>query len=231
MEDIKNKKEKNWKKRIIIGLLLILFFLLFSIGFLIIKNRSTDNIEEEIDLVQEDVIEISETINDENIFKNLDEEDALSSEDLSGIASSENYKVNQIRFGGSIAIADDQNKNLSLELYDIKSEMMFSREDEKPKFILTWKTNKISISEVVYAKDDGSDPQSFKENNYGFDHSAVLSDIDLSTIYVYRIIARDRWGNEKTSEYFSMYTGEKSASIFDLIVSSIEDTFSWAIKK
>lgn len=221
-------KGRGWKKWAIIALLLLFILLII---FLVLRSRGSNNKEEETVIVQEPSTEVISSEDDGESIFDIEEESALPSEEWGADATSENFKINQIRFGGNIALADSQQKDLSLELYEIKSEMVESREDEEPRFLLTWKTNKASISEVVYAKDDGSNPLSVRENSYGFDHSVLLSDIELSTIYVYRIIARDRWGNEKMSDYFSMYTGEKKASIFDLIVSSIEDTFSWAMKK
>lgn len=220
------KKKRSWKKWVIITLLV---FLLILITFLVLKGRRDKGENAIVQDIEVEAPEIAEG-NGENIF-DLEENSALPSTEWGAASTSENFRINQIRFGGNIALADSQQKDLSLEMFEIKSEMVESRENEEPKFLLTWKTNKASISEVVYAKDDGSNPKSVKESSYGFEHSLLLSDIELSTIYVYRIIARDRWGNEKMSEYFSMYTGEKRASIFDLIVSSIEDTFSWALKK
>lgn len=225
-----NKKKKSRKKIII----LIILILLFLAGFFFVFKKITENREKAEKENTEEAGNEDENFKKSNIEDVLGKNEGDSSDQggiQSGVSASENYKISQVRFGGNIALEDEQQKDLAIELYDIKSEMVSSRENEEPKFLLTWKSNKATLSSVSYARDDGSNLQEFKEESYGFEHSALLSDIELSTIYVYKIKARDRWGNEKSSEFFSMYTGEKNASIFDLIVSSIEDIFSWAIKK
>ncbi|MDD3498146.1 MAG: fibronectin type III domain-containing protein [Candidatus Moranbacteria bacterium] len=227
MEEGGEKKKKK-KRKIIIPIIILLSLFLMGAVF-ILKNEGEDEQAEDLTIEESSVGAVSESPKaGGEIFEDSEE---TSAKDLSGMSQSENYKINQIRFGGSVALADEQERGLALELSDIKSEMVISRENEEPKFLLSWKTNKASVSEVVYAKDDGGDMKTFRESDYGLEHSVSLSDMELSTIYIYKITAKDRWGNEKVSDYFSMYTGEKDASIFDLIVNSIEETFSWALKK
>jgi hypothetical protein len=144
---------------------------------------------------------------------------------------SESYSVSQIRFGTAVALDSGALGSVPLEISSISGEVLVSGEDQEPRFLIAWKTNKDAKSEVTYSKGDGEDVQYFQEENYGFDHSVLLSDIELSTIYAYNIKARDKWGNEVASEYFSIYTGDKQESIFDLIIAAIENTFGWAMNR
>jgi hypothetical protein len=228
------KKRKSWKKYVV-GIVLV-SILVVGIFFRFV-NKNIDKIAEEetpesLESEYEEALggnnESSQEEDTANIFDEEDDVDATDSVDVT--VKSENYKINRIVFGGTAAVGDVE-RDLELEIYDIKSEIVSDIEDEEPKFLLSWKTNKMSAAEVMYSIDTGDNPEIFKEGNYSIDHSILLSDIELSTIYVYKIIAKDKWGNKKESEYFSMYTGEKKASVFDLIVSSIEDTFSWMMKK
>lgn len=212
-------KKRNWK-RVIVAILLALAILLYA--FLILGgNNNKKKLEPDSEKPVE-APKISDNFLDYG-------QGNLDVNELGSSSSSENFKVNQIRFGGNIPLVDSNQKDINLEVYNIKSEMVASRENEEPRFLLTWETSKAAISEVVYAKDDGSNPRIISEDSYGFKHSVLMSDIDLSTIYIYRISSRDRWGNQKTTDYFSMYTGEKATSVFDLIVGSIEEIFSWTV--
>jgi hypothetical protein len=78
---------------------------------------------------------------------------------------------------------------------------------------------------------NGTDPKSIKEENYGYNHSVVLAGLEAGTAYTYVITVKDRWGNAISSDRYSTYTGARSVSVFDLIVGSVKDVFSWAIKK
>jgi hypothetical protein len=52
----------------------------------------------------------------------------------------------------------------------------------------------------------------------------------MDTTYVITVRARDRWENILESDKFSVYTGSKTVSVFDLIVKEIDAVFGWAMK-
>ena len=62
-------------------------------------------------------------------------------------------------------------------------------------------------------------------------HSAVLSNLDLASTYLYTVVARDRYGNEVSSESHAVYTGTKVVSLFELIVNALQEVFGWAVKR
>jgi hypothetical protein len=121
--------------------------------------------------------------------------------------------------------------NAPLEISDIKSEAFNSKDGKESQLLISWKTSKLSISEIDYSKDGSENPKTLQEKYYGFNHNAVLAKLDMAATYNYEIKARDRWGNEISSEKFRAYTGSKIISVFDLIVKAIGDTFGWAVKK
>jgi len=145
-------------------------------------------------------------------------------------SSSENYKMEQVSFGGAdITLASMDNE--PLEISDIKSETFNSKDGKEAQLLISWKTNKLSISEISYFKDSGENPKTLQEKYYGFNHNAVLTKLDMAATYNYEIKTKDRWGNEISSEKFRAYTGSKVVSVFDLIVKAASDTFGWAVKK
>lgn len=146
------------------------------------------------------------------------------------IATSENYNLKEISFGGNI-IASANGENLELEISDARSDMFSTRDGKESQVLISWKTNKLAVSEIEYSKNDSTNSKQLSEKFYGFNHSVVLTKLDLATTYVYKIKARDRWGNEVSSEKFGVYTGSKVVSVFDLILKAVNDTFSWAVKK
>lgn len=146
------------------------------------------------------------------------------------VLASENYKIKQIRFGGDVAVLSGSQDNLPLEIYDIRSETLSTKKGEDPKLLLTWKTNKLAVSEIEYSKQNSQNAKTIKEDNYGFSHSVLVSDLDMATAYTFMISSKDRWGNTKTSNLYAAYTGSKVMSIFELIAETVNDIFGWAIK-
>jgi hypothetical protein len=146
------------------------------------------------------------------------------------VSSSENYKVEQISFGGAnITLANMDNE--PLDIYDIKSETFNSKDGKQAQLLISWKTSKLSISEISYSKEGSENIKTLQEKYYGFNHNAVLAKLDMASTYNYEVKTKDRWGKEISSEKFRAYTGSKIISVFDLIVKAMGDTFGWAVKK
>lgn len=227
-----NEEGESKKKRIFVRVFLYFILLTLLISSILftwqyLKNKKNANIlpAEKNEITQESSKNLVNNFNETDIAKK--EENANNSDSVS---SGKKYKIKQIKFGGGIILANEEKKDLPLEIYDVKSEIVSSQEDGKPRFLIVWRTNKEAVSNIVYSKSDGSNVKTFTENGYGFEHSALLKNMDFATIYVYKINASDRWGNKVSTEYFSAYTGEKSESIFDLIFNAVQDVFGWAMK-
>ncbi len=146
------------------------------------------------------------------------------------VLASENYKIQNINIGGDIMILGN-GENLPLAISDIKSESFIVGKKEEVKLVISWKTNKMSVSEISYSKSSGQNLKTLQENSYGFNHSVIISELEPRTSYIYRIKCKDRWSNAETTGYFGIYTASKSISVFDLISNALGDVFSWAIKK
>jgi hypothetical protein len=146
------------------------------------------------------------------------------------ILASENFRVSNVNIGGDTVILEN-GENLPLEIYDVKSESFIANKKDEVKLVVSWKTNKMAISELTYSKNNGQDEKTTKENSYGFNHSTVLAELDPRTSYVYQIKCRDRWANENDSSFFGIYTASKPVSVFDLISNALNEVFGWALKK
>jgi hypothetical protein len=157
-------------------------------------------------------------------------EDIASQDDVkASVASSENFQLKEISFGG-VPIASANNENLSPEITDVKSQNFLSK-DGNAEILITWKTNKMTVSEIQYSRKEIDNPKSLDEKYYGFNHSAVLTGLELGSSYVYQVNCKDQWGNSVSSDKFGLYTGTKVLSVFDLIVKALNETFGWAMKK
>ncbi len=146
------------------------------------------------------------------------------------VLASENYKINTVNLGGSVAVISKQ-QNLPLKIENIKSKSFINNNKNEVYLVVSWTTNKTAISQLNYAKNNGQDPQTIKENSYGFNHSVVISGLDPGTSYIYQIESTDQWGNSQISKYFGIYTASNPLSVFDLISNAVGETFGWAIKK
>lgn len=146
------------------------------------------------------------------------------------VLRSENYQIKQVTFGGDITIPLDDAQNRNLEIEDVTSELLTTTDQEDVKLIVSWRTNKSATSNIDYGKDLNSSKEGIKEDGYGFAHSAILSDLDYSAAYSYRIKVKDRWDNEFDSKEFAFYTGAPKVSLIDLLFGAFSDVFGWAIK-
>jgi len=146
------------------------------------------------------------------------------------VLASESFKIKQINLGGEV-ILQSNNENTPLEITDIKSEPFIAKQGETAKIMISWKTNKLAVSQFEYSKSGGENPKTISEESYGFSHNVILSDLEQKTSYTYDIKSKDRWSNEKDSGFFAFFSPAKSASVFDLMSQALNDVFGWAIKK
>lgn len=146
------------------------------------------------------------------------------------LLASENFRLKDVNIGGGIILAGSDEQS-QLEIYDIRSESFISPKKDEVKLVVSWKTNKMAMSEIEYSKNNGQNSKIIKENSYGFNHSVILSELEPRTSYVYKISTKDRWANDISSDYFGIYTASKPISVFDMISEALDEVFGWAIKK
>ena len=59
------------------------------------------------------------------------------------------------------------------------------------------------------------------------DHLLVVSDLAPAKTYHFRVVSRDKAGNETKSGSYTVLTSRTRSSFLQLIISNLEDTFSW----
>lgn len=148
-----------------------------------------------------------------------------------GTLSSENYKISQIYFGGSVALLESDFDNNPIEISFNRAETFIAGDEDESKLAITWKTSKPAVSEIEYSRSGGQNPVTIREKEYGINHNLTIGNLDPGTAYLYRIKVRDRWNNEAKTNYIGIYTDKKKESVFDLIAGAIEDVFGWALKR
>lgn len=146
------------------------------------------------------------------------------------VLASENFRATNVNVGGDIVILGN-GENADLEIFDIKSESFVAGKQDEVKLVISWKTNKMAISQLDYSKNNGQSARTLEENSYGFSHSAVITELEPRTSYIYQIKGKDRWANELSSDFFGIYTASKPISIFELIVNALAEVFGWAVNK
>ncbi len=164
--------------------------------------------------------------------KVLREEESVSAADATGMYTSQNFRSPQISFGKEAITVPAGEQSLAPEIFDMRSELLMTKTDQKVKFMLTWKTNKLCRSSIEYMKEGQAEGKIISDDGFGFTHSVSLEPLNYSTSYSYIITARDKWGNETKSEklIFYTYTGAPRVSILDLIGGAFKDMFGWANK-
>lgn len=149
-----------------------------------------------------------------------------------GVLASENYQVGQIILGGDVGLLSQGDELTELAIADIRGETLGSKNQNEGRALITWKTSKAANSTLRFGKTaGGSSEKTIEEDGFGMTHSAVLSNLDLASTYLYTVVARDRYGNEVSSESHAVYTGTKVVSLFELIVNALQEVFGWAVKK
>jgi hypothetical protein len=158
-------------------------------------------------------------------------------ESLNGTGSetgfvSEDFKIRQINISGSLNVDLEMgDENSPLAISAVKNEVFSSREEDEIKSVVSWKTNRLSISEVEYSKNGEDWMKNVKEDGFGVEHSVMLPALDADSVYSLIINGRDRDGDKISSEKFAFYTGAPNISFIDVLEEASGKLFGWAMKE
>jgi hypothetical protein len=142
---------------------------------------------------------------------------------------SENFRVGDIAIGGEAEFLLTEDTPEPLEISAIRGEAFVEKNKQEVKLVLSWKTNKLAKSQVVYSKGVGQAQKNADEEDYSLNHSLIIPGLDQASTYIYMITSQDRFGNSISSDSYAVYTGSRTVSLFDLIASAVGDIFGWAI--
>jgi len=145
---------------------------------------------------------------------------------------SENLRAAHISIGGEgIVYLPAGGEQTAIEIADLKSQIFIDKNKKDKKLLVSWKTSKATSCSLEFEKAGGSPKQGKAEGNFGYDHSVLVAPLENSAIYNYTVKATDKWGNQKYSDKFAVYTGAPEISFLDLIAGAFKDVFGWAMKK
>jgi hypothetical protein len=145
--------------------------------------------------------------------------------------SSEDYKINQLAIVGEGGTeTSNENENTALEILNVRSEVYSLKGKDETRMLVSWKTNKSSISEIAYKKKGENIEKLAKENEYNLSHSQIVENLDADSIYSFKIRNTDKWGNEKVSDEYVTYTGAPNISFIDVLENATTKLFGWAMK-
>lgn len=148
-----------------------------------------------------------------------------------------NFKVRGSDIFGYEAVSDER-EFVTLEdttppiISGIKSESntIGSGEESKVQIIISWKTDEPTTSQVEYGVGlSGSDytDQTDENAELVMDHLAVVGDLSPAKTYHFRVVSSDKAGNQSKSGSHTVLTSRKRESFLQLIISNLEETFSW----
>ncbi len=157
----------------------------------------------------------------------LAEEDVV----LPGMLRSENFRLGEVAIGGEIGLRADADQFVPLGITFVRGEAVPDKNKKDARVLITWKTTKAAISTLRYGKSGATPSQTYEEEGYGVNHSAVISGLEQATTYTYLIQSRDRWGNTVQSDTYAVYTGARTISLFELISGALGDIFGWAFNR
>jgi phosphodiesterase/alkaline phosphatase D-like protein len=137
---------------------------------------------------------------------------------------------------GNEVADDDKNVRTPLDtegpkIENVKTDILpMGASDETGSVIVSWTTDKPSTTLVEY--DEGIisgkyTKNSIEDKSLNNSHTVIIKDLKPASSYHYRIISRDKQGNTGKSQDYTFVTPSKEKSILQLILKSLEETFSW----
>ena len=132
----------------------------------------------------------------------------------------------------------DENEFITLEdttppeIFSTQSESntIGSGETSKVQIVVSWKTDEPTTSQVEFGVGlGGSDYTDQTEENAELvmDHLVVISGLAPAKTYHFRVVSADKADNQTKSGSYTVLTTRKKESFLQLIISNLEETFSW----
>lgn len=115
---------------------------------------------------------------------------------------------------------------------EVKSESntVGSGDAAKIQIIVSWKTNEPTTSQVQYGEGlAGSSYSAETDENAERvrDHLVVIGGLTPAKTYHFRVVSKDKAGNESKSQGYSILTSRARQSFLQIVIGNLEDTFSW----
>ncbi len=141
---------------------------------------------------------------------------------------------------------DDQGNLASVPAFDVQTGMdvivpeisqvrsqsaIISGGEEKVQTIISWKTNELASTQILWdigaTKGDTFANETKVDTNLTTNHIAVITQFKAGTVYRYRVVSADKFGNIAKSQDYTILTPVKRQSIIQMIVNQFESIFGW----
>ncbi|MCX6808282.1 MAG: fibronectin type III domain-containing protein [Candidatus Berkelbacteria bacterium] len=98
--------------------------------------------------------------------------------------------------------------------------------------VISWQTDEGSTSQVEYGDNAVGqyDKKTQEDPSYNMTHVVILTDLKPNAAYSYRVISHDTSSNEARSGNNTIITPPQEQSLLQLVLNSLEETFSWVGK-
>ncbi|EKD67170.1 MAG: putative secreted protein containing fibronectin type III protein, partial [uncultured bacterium] len=106
---------------------------------------------------------------------------------------------------------------------------------DKIQVIISWMTNELSTSRVLYRKGFSAENEDFQDStsldqNYIRKHIVVVTNFEPGAVYQFQVESTDSAGNTTRSKTMTVLTPRKQESVFQVIMGNFQDIFSWVGK-
>lgn len=121
------------------------------------------------------------------------------------------------------------------EITQVRSQAsILSGSEDRAQAIISWKTNELSTTKVLWdlgsTKGDSFTSQTKEDTNLTTNHISVITQFKPGTVYRFRVVSKDKFGNETISQDYSILIPTKHQSVIQMIMSKFEDVFWWVRK-
>ncbi|MCL5411274.1 MAG: fibronectin type III domain-containing protein [Patescibacteria group bacterium] len=117
---------------------------------------------------------------------------------------------------------------------EVKSEasLVGSGETSRIQIIVSWSTDEPATSQVDYDEGIGLGNSIYsnhttQDSTLNQSHIVIISGLKPSTTYHFRVVSKDKIGNQSQSTEYTVLTPPKDVSTLQLILKSWEETFTW----
>jgi chitodextrinase len=128
-------------------------------------------------------------------------------------------------------IKDEQPPIISSVTVD--STLYPGEEQVRVQVVVNWKTDENAICQFFYQEGLAEGQQGTAlapETEYSQKHIQVVTEFAPNSTYKFWMKCKDKSGNEKKSEYYTLLTPTKEKSILDIIIENLQATFGWVKK-
>ena len=118
------------------------------------------------------------------------------------------------------------------EVREVKIDILpMGTDDETASAIISWTTSKPATTKVEYEEGvlggNKYANSSIEDPTLNTSHTVIVKELTPSTTYRFRLDSKDKRGNTTNSKDYTLVTPTKEKSILQLIIRSLEETFSW----